>query len=109
MPSSIKRYFDELSEERSTIEIPEWGKTVYVGPLTMAQYRLIADAKKVSDSECALTIIRACAKDEKGRPAFDSEEQEDLRLYGTPAVILRVADQIESAIPSESVTDQKKH
>lgn len=93
-PTTIKAYYDKLNENRGTIEVPEWGKTFYVGPLTYNQYQKIEAGEKIADSERGFAIIEACAKNEKGEPAFDPREIADLRRYAPSWMITRTANAI---------------
>ncbi len=92
--TTIKDYYDKLNKARSSMEIPEWNKTIWIGPLTYAQYQKIKTAEDVADSERALAILEVCAKNEKGEPAFGADEMRDVRLYGIPVVVTRVANEI---------------
>lgn len=92
--TTIRDHYNKLSENQGTVEVPEWGKTIYVGPLTFAQYQRIEAAEKISDSERGFGIIEACAKSQDGGSAFSVEELRDLRLYAPAWLVTVTANKI---------------
>lgn len=102
----IRRYYDQKNEARVKIDVPEWGISFYVGPLTVLQFERIAKAE--TDGERNREVILTCAKDEKGAPALNAEDQEDLARYGTTDIVARVSAQIMEACNTFRTDTEKK-
>lgn len=101
--SGIKDYYDGLAADSGSVEVPEWAMKLYIGPLTMEQYKKIVAAGEQSDAERSLAIIFVCSKNSDGGLIFGKSEQMDLRLYGTPRVVSRVAGDIWNMAPQGDV------
>lgn len=97
--SKIKDFYESQNAIKVRIDIPEWEKVVYVGPMTYGQFVTVERARNSEDGSSAgnLALVTACCKSEVGQPGFNAEEQADLKLYGSPSLIARVAMQVVAA------------
>jgi Asp-tRNA(Asn)/Glu-tRNA(Gln) amidotransferase B subunit len=102
------QFKDKLSGELNSIEVPEWGETIYyknaINGKKQGQIMSLYDKGKVVDSVCMSLIQRALDKDGNAiwRPA---ELQEMLREYDIQ-VISRIVEVI--ADNEATVEDAKK-
>lgn len=103
---SIKSYYTKQNEARKRIEVPEWGISFFVGPLTVKQFERISEAE--SDSERNRLVIATCAKDSENAPALSPEDQDELAAYGTVDVVSRVAAEIMEACNALRGDQEKK-
>jgi hypothetical protein len=102
------QFKDKLSGELNSIEVPEWGETIYyknaINGKKQGQIMSLYDKGKVVDSVCMSLIQRALDKD--GNPIWrPSELQEMLREYDIQ-VISRIVEVI--ADNEATVEDAKK-
>jgi hypothetical protein len=98
----------KLSGELMSIEVPEWGDTIYykgaINGKQQAEILKLYDAGKTVDAVCMALIMRALNKD-GDRIWRPSELNELMREYDT-AVISRLVEQISDDEPS--VDEAKK-
>jgi len=102
------QFKDKLSGELNSIEVPEWGETIYyknaINGKKQGQIMSLYDKGKVVDSVCMSLIQRALDKD--GNPIWrPAELQEMLREYDIQ-VISRIVEII--ADNEATVEDAKK-
>lgn len=77
-----------------SIEVPEWGLTIYVRPATVGQSSAILAEKDQFHQACRLIQVRS--KKEDGSPMFDQSDFEAMITYGDVSLINRLVEQIVS-------------
>jgi hypothetical protein len=75
-----------------SIEVPEWGLTVYVRPATIQQSATILKEPDQFRQACRLLQVR-CRK-EDGFPVFDEQDFEAMVSHGEVSVINRLVDEV---------------
>ncbi len=101
------QFKDKLSGELLSVEVPEWGDTIYykaaINGKKQGQIMSLYDKGKIVDSVCMSLIMRALDKD--GNPIWrPAELQEMLREYDIE-VVSRV---VELIADNESTVDEAK-
>lgn len=95
-------------KQMKPLEVPEWGLTLYIGPLTVGQ--LIEINKPNDPFHRTVKQITIRAKDAEGFPLFDTEDESKLITHGIgpygPEAIVRVARQIQ-AMDGEQPEEKK--
>jgi len=75
-----------------SFEVPEWGLTVYVGPLTIGQVRAYSGEDDPFKRACRLIQVRA--KDAEGQFLFDEEDYNTMITVGLTDTVFKVAARI---------------
>lgn len=94
--SKIKDHYLAQNEQRVRIAVPEWDKFIFVGPMTFAQYLAIERVREGPEGGAGgnRALLEFCCKADNGDPAFDADELQELKLYGSPTLIARLARQV---------------
>lgn len=84
-----------------TVEVPEWGLTLHIAPVTILQLQKINGESDIF-RRCA-RILQVRAKNEQGLPLFDEQDYEMLCSHGIgeygPDVVVRVAAEVMNDLP----------
>lgn len=88
----IKQHYAGLP--LGSIEVPEWGLTIYVRPATVGQSAAILAEKDQFRQACRLVQVRS--KKEDGTVLFDQEDFEAMVSAGEVSVINRLVEEIVS-------------
>ena len=84
------------SRTHRVIEVPEWGETIHVFPITLDQLSRINE--ETDPMKRLVRIILVRSRNEKGDLLFDNEDAEALLAQGVgdygPEVIIRVCTQL---------------
>lgn len=84
------------SRQHRVVEVPEWGETIHVFPITLGQLSRINE--ETDPMKRLVRIILVRSRDEKGELLFDNEDAEALLAQGVgdygPEVIMRVCTQL---------------
>jgi hypothetical protein len=102
--TEVRRAWD--ARQKRAITVPEWNRTLYVFPLTIAQ---LAKIQAETDNYRRLArIVETRGKNEDGSPMFDSADFEELCAYGIGAfgidIVARVAGEIMADhLPQEQI------
>lgn len=86
----IKAHYAGLA--LGSIDVPEWGTTIFVRPATIGQSAAILAEKDQFRQACRLIQVRA--KKEDGSPMFDEDDFSAMVSHGDVATINRLVDQI---------------
>jgi len=87
---NIKAHYAGLP--MGTVEVPEWGLTLYVRPATIGQSATILKEKDQFRQACRLIQIRG--KKDDGCSVFDEQDYEAMVSHGEITVINRLVDEI---------------
>lgn len=89
-----KEHFAKI--ERYSIDVPEWGATIYWKPWTGAEKQKLSNAIKKTEREQELLprAIIMKAEDEAGKPCFDIAHLQAFMSSIDPAVYERVGTEI---------------
>ena len=94
LASKVTKAFQ--SRTHRVIEVPEWGETIHVFPITLGQLSRINEETDPMKRLVRIILIRA--RNEKGDLLFDNEVAEALLAQGVgdygPEVIMRVCTQL---------------
>ena len=94
LAGKVGRAFKE--RKHRILEVPEWGMTLHIFPLTLGQLSRIQE--ETDPMKRLVRILMVRARDEKGEPLFDLEDCEALMAQGVgdfgPDVVMRVCTQI---------------
>lgn len=92
--SKVSRAFKE--RKHRILEVPEWGVTIHVFPLTLGQLSRIQEETDPMKRLVRVLMVRARKAD--GTPLFDLEDCEALLAEGVdgfgPDVVMRVVTEI---------------
>jgi hypothetical protein len=103
---AIKNDFD--SKKSRCVDVPEWGRTIYFNPLTLAERKRIGAGHAASD-EAGLMVSLLIEKslDEAGKKIFASDAPTRAALEGNAdaAVISRVV----MAMGAQETQDEAKN
>lgn len=95
------------TRELRSLEVPEWGDTIYWTPVTVTESdRFSRTQKKQGDAEAMLDVIIAKTLDAKGERLFDDGAEVRAMLAGEPATLIA---RICEAIGAEETKDQAKN
>ena len=94
LADKIERAFKD--RQHRTVEVPEWGMTLHVFPITLGQLSRINE--ETDPMKRLVRIILLRARDDKGEMIFDNLDAEamlakGIGLYG-PEVIMRVCTEL---------------
>jgi len=99
----VKQHYAGLT--LGSLEIPEWGVTIYVRPATVGQSAAILAEKDQFRQACRLIQVRA--KKEDGTPMFDEFDFSAMVSHGEVSIINRLVEEIIS-IGDPEEGDEKK-
>jgi hypothetical protein len=94
MSSVLDRATEHFSAQgRKSIDVPEWGCTVYYAPLTVMEKRRIfkPGLRPGDDQAVAVDALIEKARDEAGKPMFTLDDRETLLRKVDAKVVERVA------------------
>jgi hypothetical protein len=72
------------------LEIPEWGLTLYFGPLTVAEMEAVEKRQPKTPYERNLFLLVSAARDADGKPVFQQTDIYTLQTEATIEVIGRI-------------------
>lgn len=79
---------------RQSIEVPEWGTTIYWDPITVEEYDKLFTVGQPPKIRQFIDLIVLKALDVDGKKMFDLKNKFDLAKCASPTVISRVAQQM---------------
>lgn len=80
-------------------EVPEWGLSAYVRPISANHHANIAKAEKGHNARMAARMIMACVVDEKGDQVFKDDAPTMAELVAQPSpLIARIGQDIIRAL-----------
>ena len=79
------------NKEVRSMEVPEWGATLYAKNLTMNDKAKWLKRAQDDTTEYMLYAVIFGTTDEKGEPVFDIGDKPKLRNHADPDVVSRVA------------------
>jgi len=90
------------------VEVPEWGFTLHVFPLTIGQWNAIEKEDTEALRAVRTIVVRGKAAD--GSPLFDNDDYEKMVSHASgdkfgPAIIARVAADIMNDQPAETADE----
>jgi hypothetical protein len=95
MSSVLERAIAHFSARaRNTVEVPEWGVTVYYSTPNGATLSLVQRESKGDAIEAAARIVAHVAEDEAGKKLFSRLDYKDLMVKVDPAIVGRIAGAI---------------
>jgi len=108
---ALARKINQSFKERKfrLVEVPEWGVTIHVFPLTLGQLSRINEETEPMKRLVRVLFIRS--RDAEGQPLFDQADIESLLAEGVgdygPDVVMRVVSQLgDEEIPDEAAAEK---
>jgi hypothetical protein len=81
-----------VAQPLAELVVPEWGRSLYVRPITIRQLTTIGAA--TSELGVALAVLECCAKTVDGGPAFDQADLDAIKNYSCEGYSARVVDRV---------------
>ena len=101
------------------VEVPEWGGSVFIRPVTLEEQGKLADlgAKHEKSSaairirHCTLSLLQWTVCDEEGKPLFTADDLAGLMTKSSASAFLRLQDAVLrfSGLTEESRREQGKN
>jgi hypothetical protein len=102
MSQLTKEQILSASPKLQEVEVPEWGGSVFIRPVTLEEQGRLADlgAKHEKSSaalrirHCTLALLQWTVCDEEGKPLFTAEDLAGLMSKSSASAFLRLQDAV---------------
>lgn len=89
---NITAHYDANSARE--YEVPEWGATFYLSPITAMQLGNLGAKIQKGDMDAIIDLVIKCVKDENNAPAFTLKDKPVLKRKADFTILSRIVGEI---------------